>query len=149
MRAGRRRRGRRTDDLAELVSGSPGVAGSRGRAPAGRQRRGDTSDTVSWKETAAAAEAAGVPVFVIGLRDCGFDDRARSGLGRIADATGGRSYFLGSSEMAGMTLDYVGELIDASYALAFRLPPGGAGSRELRVEVANRDWDVHHSRRVP
>ena len=141
----------RPDDLAELVAEAAwAFAGRRGRSFLLVVSDGsDTSDKVAWRETAAAAEASGVPVFVIGLRDSGFDDRARSGLGRIADATGGRSYFLGSSKMAGMTLDYVGELIDASYALAFRLPPGGAGSRELRVEVANRDWDVHHSRRVP
>ncbi|HOC43502.1 MAG TPA: VWA domain-containing protein [Thermoanaerobaculales bacterium] len=141
----------RTDDLAGLVAAaSQSFAGRRGRSflvvvTDGR----DSSGKAAWKDAAVAVEAAGVPVFVVGLRDSGFDDQARSALSRAADVSGGRSYFLGSAEMAGMTLDYVGDLIDASYALAFRPPAAGPGPREVKVDVANRDWQVHAPRRTP
>jgi hypothetical protein len=141
----------RPDDLAGLVAGAAQAAsGRRGRTILVVVTDGsDACAKAAWKEATAAAEAAGVPIFTIGLRDSGFDDQARAGLSRIADATGGRSYFLGSAGMAGMTLDYLGELIDASYALAFRQPAAGAGPRELKVEAVNRDWQVHHPRRIP
>ncbi len=141
----------RPDDLAGLVAAAAqAAAGRRGRSVLVVVTDGsDACGKAAWKDAAAAAEAAGVPVFTIGLRDNGFDDQARAGLSRIADATGGRSYFLGSAGMAGMTLDYLGELIDASYALTFRPAAAGAGPRELKVEAVNRDWEVHHPRRIP
>jgi hypothetical protein len=141
----------RPDDLAGLVAAAAqAAAGRRGRTILVVVTDGsDACGKAAWKEASAAAEAAGVPVFTIGLSDSGFDDQARAGLSRIADATGGRSYFLGSAGMAGMTLDYLGELIDASYALAFRQPAAGAGPRELKVEAVNNDWQVHHPRRIP
>lgn len=141
----------RSDDLAGLVAAAAqAAAGRRGRSVVVVVTDGsDTCGKAAWKDAAAAAEAAGVPVFTIGLRDNGFDDQARAGMSRIADSSGGRSYFLGSAGMAGMTLDYLGELIDASYALAFRQPAAGTGPRELKVEAVNRDWQVHHPRRVP
>jgi len=140
-----------SDDLAGLVAAAAkAAAGRRGRSVLVVVTDGsDACGKAAWKDAADVAEAAGVPVFTIGLRDNGFDDQARAGLSRIADSTGGRSYFLGSAGMAGMTLDYLGELIDASYALAFRQAAAGAGPRELKVEAVNRDWQVHHPRRIP
>ena len=140
----------RSDDLAGLVAAAAqAAAGRRGRSVLVVVTDGsDACGKAAWKDAADTAEAAGVPIFTIGLRDSGFDDQARAGLSRIADATGGRSYFLGSAGMAGMTLDYLGELIDASYALAYR-PAAGGGPRELKVEAVNRDWQVHHPRRIP
>jgi hypothetical protein len=141
----------RPDDLARLVAAAAqAAAGRRGRSVLVVVTDGsDACGKAAWKDAADAAEAAGVPIFTIGLRDNGFDDQARAGLSRIADATGGRSYFLGSAGMAGMTLDYLGELIDASYALAYRQAAASGGPRELKVEAVNRDWQVHHPRRVP
>jgi hypothetical protein len=141
----------RPDDLAALVTAAAqSSAGRRGRSFLVVVTDGsDACGKTSWKEASAAAEAAGAPVFVIGLRDSEFDDQARSALGRVADASGGRSYFLGSAGMAGMTLDYLGELIDASLALAFRPPATGPSPREVKVEVVNRDWQVDYPRRIP
>ena len=141
----------RPDDLAGLLaSAAESFAGRRGRSFLVVVTDGsDSSGKAAWKDAAAAVEGAGVPVFVVGLRDSGFDDQARAGLSRAAEVTGGRSYYLGAAGMAGMTLDYLGELIDASYALAYRPPAAGPGPREARVEVVNRDWQVHAPRRVP
>ena len=141
----------RPDDLAGLLaSAAESFAGRRGRSFLVVVTDGsDNSGKAAWKDAAAAVEGAGVPVFVVGLRDSGFDDQARAGLSRAAEVTGGRSYYLGAAGMAGMTLDYLGELIDASYALAYRPPAAGPGPREARVEVVNRDWQVHAPRRVP
>ena len=141
----------RPDDLAGLLASAAGsFAGRRGRSFLVVVTDGsDSSGKAAWKDAAAAVEGAGVPVFVVGLRDSGFDDQARAGLSRAAEVTGGRSYYLGAAGMAGMTLDYLGELIDASYALAYRTPAAGPGPREARVEVVNRDWQVHAPRRVP
>ena len=141
----------RPDDLAALVTAAAqSFAGRRGRSFLVVVTDGsDASGKAAWRDASAAAETAGVPVFVIGLRDNGFDDQARSALNRVAEITGGRSYFLGSAGMAGMTLDYLGELMDASLALAFRPPVSGQGAREVKVEVVNRDWQVHYPRRIP
>lgn len=109
----------------------------------------DDSARSEWKETVAAAERAGVPVLVVGARDADFSSRARSSLIRIAETTGGRSYFLGDPGVVGMTLDYLGELIDASYALPYPAAGAGAGAREVKVQVTQRDWEVAHPRRVP
>jgi hypothetical protein len=141
----------RPDDLAALVTAAAqSTAGRRGRSFLVVVTDGsDASGKAAWRDASAAAETAGVPVFVIGLRDSGFDDQARSALSRVAEVTGGRSYFLGSAGMAGMTLDYLGELLDASLALAFRPPASGQSPREVKVEVVNRDWQVHYPRRIP
>ncbi len=141
----------RPDDLAALVTAAAqSFAGRRGRSFLLVVTDGsDASGKAAWRDASAAAETTGVPVFVIGLRDNGFDDQARSALNRVAEVTGGRSYFLGTAGMTGMTLDYLGELMDASLALAFRPPASGQSPREVKVEVVNRDWQVHYPRRVP
>ena len=135
-------------DLARLVAdAAEAFEGRRGRSfLVVVTDGGDDSGKAAWKETVTAAEGAGVPIYVVGLRDSGFDDRARSSLAKLAVSTGGRSYFLGDAGMAGMTLDYLGQLIDGSYALPFRSPGGPA---EIKVEIANGDWDVAFPRRVP
>jgi hypothetical protein len=135
-------------DLAGLVAGAlEAFEGRRGRSflLVVSDGAGESSKS-SWKDTVAVAEDAGVAVYVVGVRDSGFDSRARSSLTKIAAISGGRSYFLGDAGMTTMTLDYVGELIDASYALPFRAPEGSA---EIKVEVANRGWNVAHPRRAP
>jgi len=155
--------GATADDIAQTVGAAgedsaPDLAGLVARALAafeGRRGRsfllvvsdgaGESSKS-SWKDTLNVAEGAGVPVYVVGIRDSGFDNRARSSLTKIAEISGGRSYFLGDAGMTTMTLDYVGELVDASYALPFRAPEGPA---EIKVEVTNRGWDVAHPRRAP
>ena len=141
----------RPEDLAALVTAAArSTAGRRGRSFLVIVTDGsDASGKAAWRDASAAAETAGVPVFVIGLRDSGFDDQARSALSRVAEVTGGRSYFLGSAGMAGMTLDYLGELLDASLALAFRPPASGQSPREVKVEVVNRNWQIHYPRRIP
>lgn len=106
----------------------------------------DDSDKSSWKSAVSAAETAGVVVYAIGIRDSGFASRARSSLSKIANVSGGRSYFLGDAGMTAMTLDFLGELIDASYALPY---PAHGGPADVKVELSNRGWDVSHPSRVP
>jgi hypothetical protein len=137
-------------NLADLITRATGIfQDSRGRSFLIVVTDGaDTSSKADWKAATAAADAAGVPIFVIGLRDSGFSSRARSSLGRMADTSGARRYFLADPGMLEMTLDFIGELVDASYALNVdrSLAPSGA---PLRIDGADRAWDVGHSSRVP
>jgi hypothetical protein len=89
-----------------------------------------------------------VPVFVIGLRDSGFSSRARGSLSKISDNNGGRGYFLADPGMLEMTLDFIGELIDASYALNVdrSLAPSGG---QIRINGADNAWDVGHPGKMP
>ncbi len=106
----------------------------------------DDSSKADWKETLLKATSAGIPVFVIGLSDTGFESRTRSSLGKLATVSGGRSYFLANAGMLELTLDYVGELIDSAYVLQFATQPGGG---PVKVESGNRNWEVHHPSRIP
>jgi hypothetical protein len=137
-------------NLADLVTRATGVfQDSRGRSFLIVVTDGaDTSSKADWKAATAAADAAGVPIFVIGLRDSGFSSRARSSLGRMADTSGARRYFLADPGMLEMTLDFIGELVDASYALNVDRSLAASGA-QLRIDGADRAWDVGHSSRVP
>ncbi len=97
-----------------------------------------------WKAVWAAADGAGVPIFVIGLRDSGFPSKTRNTLAKLADSTGGRSYFLGDAGMLQMTLDYIADLIEGSYALRFSDPSPASGTpRAVKAEVGTKAWKVH------
>ena len=109
----------------------------------------DATVKSEWRSATDAVGAAGVPIFVIGLQDSGFPSRARSTLGRLADASGGRGYFLGDISMLQMTLDYVAELVNGSYALQFGNPAAGSGvPQTVKVEVATSSWKAHVPEKV-
>ncbi len=136
-------------DLASLVTTS--LAAFTGR----RGRRfllvitdgGDTAGPVQWKEAAAAADAAGVPVLVVGLDSESMSGRLRRSLQQLAVGTGGRSYFLNSRSVLPLTLSYMAELINGSYALQVRV-----GSRselhKVRVAVPGSGDEVYFPRQV-
>ncbi len=135
-----------TSNLVDLVTTSlHGFEGRRGRSVLVLVTDGgDTAAKADWKGVSAVADQAGVPIFVIGLRDTGFPSKTRTTLGRLADSTGGRSYFLGDVSMLQMTLDYIGELIEGSYALRFTDPATGSGTpRAVKVQVGSKGWKVH------
>jgi len=107
---------------------------------------GDVASKDGWRIAAEAAEAAGVPVMVIGFRNDRLSERTRTSLERIAASTGGRSYFLADAGLFEMTIDYLGQLVDASLALLF--PRGGTGIEKLKLSTANKAFEVHHPRSI-
>jgi VWFA-related protein len=110
-------------DIAEMVStGVESFAQRRGRkflivVTDGGQKASPTD----WKQTTAIVEAAGVPVFVVGLRGDPFRERTRRQLEGFSTHTGGKHYFLSDAGLLRMTFDYLTDLIGGSYALRFDL----------------------------
>jgi hypothetical protein len=108
----------------------------------------DVATKAQWKEASSAAAEAGVPIYVIGLRDSGFSSRARTSLGRTADVTGGRKYFLADPGMLEMTLDFIGELVDASYAIQINRSGASSGDN-VKITGADKSWQVDHPGQLP
>jgi hypothetical protein len=100
----------------------------------------------SWNEAAAAVEAAGVPLVVIGFRGDWLRERTRRQLERFAAASGGRNYFLPDTGMLQMTLEYITDLINGSYAIRFSNPGRGSDLSRIRLETTDRSLDVAHPR---
>jgi hypothetical protein len=108
---------------------------------------GHSASKGEWRDAADRVEASGVPILVIGFRGETLEERTRRNLERFAASSGGRSFFLPDSGMAQMTLDYLAELIEGSYALRFRKASGTATSK-IRVEVDTKGLEVLHPRAV-
>jgi hypothetical protein len=139
-------------DLPELVAAAlSAFDGRRGRSALVVLTDGGDADAPrsAWRSVQDVADAAGIPVFVIGLRDSEFPSRARGSLGRIADTSGGRDYFLGDLSMLEMTLDYVSELIRGSYALQHTATDAGSEvPRSIKVEVNSKGAEVRAPRQA-
>jgi hypothetical protein len=104
---------------------------------------GSGSSKSDWKDSAPVVEAAGVPIFVLGVRAESQNDRTRRNLDRLAATTGGKSYFVQNAGMLSMTTDYVADLIAGSYAVRFR-PPAGAGLHKIEISTGDKDQTVLH-----
>jgi hypothetical protein len=137
---------REQGDLAGLVTTS--LAAFEGRA--GRRflilvtDGGHREPQSGWNQAGAAVEAAGVPMVVIGFRGDWLNERTRRQLERFSAASGGKNYFLPDTGMLQMTLDYVTDLINGSYAIRFRNPSKGSGPSKIRLETADKRLDVAH-----
>jgi hypothetical protein len=104
---------------------------------------GGGSSKSDWKDSAPIVEAAGVPIFVLGVRAETQNDRTRRNLDRLAATTGGKSYFVQNDGMLSMTTDYIGDLIAGSYAVRFR-PPADAGLHKIEISTGDKDQTVLH-----
>lgn len=104
---------------------------------------GSASDKSDWKEIAPMVDAAGIPIFVLGVRAESLNDRTRRNLDRVAATTGGRSYFVQDAGMLGMTTDHIADLIAGSYAIRFRRPTD-TGLHKISVSTGVKDQTVSH-----
>jgi VWFA-related protein len=97
----------------------------------------DTSSLVPFPDALAFAQRTGVAIYTIGLDIGGASLGIRSKLEKLADETGGRTFYVSkASELAGVYAEIEREL-RSQYFLAFAPePPPAAGERHtLDVEV--------------
>lgn len=98
----------------------------------------DGEDTVSgssWEDTLEYARRSGVAVYTIGLGDTGAPSRSK--LIALAEATGGRAFFIErAAELAGV-YDRIEEELRSRYFLAFysERPADKAGLRDVEVKL--------------
>jgi hypothetical protein len=108
---------------------------------------GRVSSKSDWQDVAPIVDAAGVPIFVLGVRAESLNDRMRRSLDRLAATTGGKSYFVQDTGMLSMTTDHIADLISGSYAIRFQRPTG-SGLHKVSVSTGNKDQTVLHPRTV-
>lgn len=108
---------------------------------------GHVATKSDWKSVAPVVDAAGVPIFVLGVRTESIKDRARRDLDRLATATGGKSYLVQDSGMLGMTTDHIVDLIAGSYAIRFRRSSGDT-VHKIAISSGNKAHTVLHPKTV-
>lgn len=87
------------------------------------------------------AQSAGVTVYAVGLSSA--VDRARKGqLTRLAEQTGGRSFFLGSIDQLTEVYAQIQRDLRTRYLLTYQSSLEGPGFRSIAVEVPGRDVEV-------
>jgi hypothetical protein len=106
---------------------------------------GQITTRAGWQDAIAAAETAGFPILVVGLRSDALEERTRRSLDGMAEATGGRSYFLPDPGMLEMTLDYLIDLIASSYTVEFQRPSASTPAK-AKLEAASGDLEVSYPR---
>ncbi len=95
----------------------------------------DTSSGSSWEDTLEYARRSGVAVYTIGLGNVG--TAGRSKLAALAEATGGRAFFIDrAAELSGV-YDRIEEELRSRYLLAYysERPADKAGLRDVEVKV--------------
>ena len=99
----------------------------------------DEASRFSFEEMLDYARRAGVGVYVIGL---GLEDsNARSKLGRLADETGARSFFLSDLTKLAAIYSLIEEELRSQYLLTYQSSQTIAGDafRSIEVKMARRD----------
>jgi hypothetical protein len=100
-----------------------------------------------WKNVTPVVDAAGIPIFVLGVRAETLKDRARRDLDRLAASTGGKSYLVQESGMLNMTIDHIADLIAGSYAIRFQRSTG-TELNKIAISTGNKDHTVLHPKTV-
>jgi hypothetical protein len=100
-----------------------------------------------WKNVTPVVDAAGIPIFVLGVRAETLKDRARRDLDRLAASTGGKSYLVQESGMLSMTSDHIADLIAGSYAIRFQRSTG-ATLNKITISTGNKDHTVLYPKTV-
>lgn len=97
----------------------------------------DTSSTVEYKEALEYAKRSGVAVYTIGLGIGKREIGVRRKLEGLADATGGRTFYIKDAVELVDVYDEIENELRSQYLLAYRSDrPGGDGTyREITVEV--------------
>jgi Ca-activated chloride channel family protein len=97
----------------------------------------DTTSRTSWEDALAYARRSGVAIYTIGL---GKGPRAE--LTELAEATGGRAFFIDKAEDLAGVYGKIGEELRSRYLLAYSsdrpADPGGFRSVEVRIKKGLR-----------
>jgi VWFA-related protein len=107
----------------------------------------DTASNAAWKDALEYARKSGVAVYVIGLGgSVGLD--VRNKLGNLAEATGGRTFYIGRAEELSAVYDQIEEELRSRYLLAYDSdqPAGDEGYRDVEVRVKKRGLKARASR---
>ncbi len=96
----------------------------------------------AFGEVLQFAQNAGVTVYPIALAS-GVKRAGKGNLTRLADQTGGRSYFLASIDELAEVYSQIQRDLRSRYLLTYQSSaPEGEGFRAIEVEVADRDLEV-------
>ncbi len=95
----------------------------------------------TFDEALRFAQSSGVTVYTVGL-DQQVTRQGRRLLARLAEGTGGRSYFLGDLNGLGDVYDEIERELRSRYLLAYRSSSEGAGFRPIEIQVADRDLEI-------
>ncbi len=96
----------------------------------------------AFDEVLQFAQNAGVTIYPIALAS-GVKRAGKGHLTRLADQTGGRSYFLGSIDELAEVYSQIQRDLRSRYLLTYQSSaPEGEGFRAIEVEVADRDLEV-------
>jgi hypothetical protein len=107
---------------------------------------GASTSKAAWEGAAAANDASGALVLLVGFRDR-LDKASRRQLERIVDASGGKSYMIRDAGMLAMVLEHYADLVGGSYVLSWR--PSASRGAPARVKLKGlSEVDLHHPARV-
>jgi VWFA-related protein len=104
----------------------------------------DQSSRYSFSEALQYAQTVGVKIYTIGLDLPRTDTKSRGELAKLADATGGRAYFV--EEVAELTAIYsaIEAELRSQYLIAYQSSntAGGSEFRSVDVELVGREAEV-------
>lgn len=108
----------------------------------------DTASNAAWKDTLEFARRSGAAIYVIGLGIAPVDLDVRAKLNNLAEATGGRSFYIGRAEELAAVYDQIEEELRSRYLLAYDSDQaaGDEGYREVEVRVKKRGLKARASR---
>jgi VWFA-related protein len=97
----------------------------------------DTISGTSWEDALAYARRSGVTVYTIGLGLSEIKRGPRSKLTELAEATGGRAFFIDRADELSSAYGKIGEELRSRYLLAYNsgrpADPGGFRNIEVRI----------------
>jgi Ca-activated chloride channel family protein len=108
----------------------------------------DTSSQLGFDETLEYARRSGVSIYTIGLKVGISDLGVRSKLSRLADVTGGRTFYVSSATELGSVYAEISRELRSRYLVAFasELPPGSGGYRPVELKMKKPGLKVRSAR---
>jgi Ca-activated chloride channel homolog len=97
----------------------------------------DRLSRLSFEKTREFARRSGIAIYTIGAQIPRLDVQDRSRLGKLAEDTGGRAYFIDSAAQLGGAYQAIEEELRARYLLVYQAPAeaGGAAFRAIEVRA--------------
>jgi Ca-activated chloride channel homolog len=97
----------------------------------------DEASAFSIEQTLEAARRSGVTIYAIGLKEAAKERAARKALRAIAEETGGRAYFIGTTDELAAIYEEIQSDLRARYLLAYQSASDKPATsfRAVRVEV--------------
>jgi VWFA-related protein len=97
----------------------------------------DTSSQLTFDEALEYARRSGVSIYTIGLNVGVTELAIRSKLNKLAETTGGRTFFVSNATDLGSVYAQISQELRSRYLLAFNseIPPGTGGFRPVEVKI--------------